>query len=149
MDADTESRKQNLVLSPSIVNRLRPAVSTSISTKAKIPYVTQLISTTQSSLLSYSDDGFFRYHDKSSLSLQNEVKWERGGDCTCLIATDENGYMASGRNGVVGFWDSRDDKEQACLVGPSRAPYLSIAAVGHTVAAGTELQGVDAAIDIW
>ncbi|UZJ54760.1 hypothetical protein CBS101457_004080 [Exobasidium rhododendri] len=145
---DFGSRRQSLAVSPSIVNRLRPAASVSLSIKAKVPYVTQLISASDATLLSYSDDGFFRYHDKSTLSTQTEVKWERGGDCTCLISTTQ-GYMASGRNGVVGHWDSRDDKEQASLAGPSRAPYLSLAARDNLVAAGTELQGVDAAIDIW
>lgn len=144
----------SLVASSSLIDRQRPEVASAVSTSARAPYVTQLISPSDAVLLSYSDDGFFRYHDKATLYARNAVRWERGGDCTALISASAgegigSGYMATGKKGVVGYWDARTDKDIATLVGPSRAPYLSLACNGNIVAAGTELQGFDAAIDIW
>jgi WD40 repeat protein len=146
-DYGIEKRKR-LVLSSSIVNRRRPAVSTSIASTSSTPYVTHLISPSEAVLLSYSDDGLFRYLDKSTLRTVNSVKWDKGGNCTCLITADQ-GYMAAGQKGVVGYWDARQGKELVTLAGPSRAPYLSLATSGTMVAAGTELQGADASIDVW
>lgn len=145
---DLSYDKRRLALSPSLVSRREPAVYTSIGTSSRTPYVTHLISPSESSILSYSDDGSFRYHDKATLKTVNAVKWERGGDCTCLISAG-SGYMATGQKGVVGYWDSRSDSELATLVGPSRAPYLSLASSENMIAAGTELQGADASIDVW
>lgn len=141
-------QRRNIIPSELLVHRRGPAVSAAVSTLANAPYVTQLVSKSDATLLSYSDDGFFRYHDKSTLRTFNAVKWEKGGDCTCLTRSSQT-YMASGRNGMIGYWDSRDDQEIVSLAGPSKAPYLSLAGSGNMVAAGTELQGVDATIDIW
>lgn len=149
MPYDFGPGKQAMVASRSLIDRIRPSASTLLSTKSTTPYVTHLISTSDAQLLSYSDDGFFRSHDKATLTTLNAAKWNAGGDCTCIVSAGQQGYMATGRNGLVGCWDARQDREVACLAGPSHAPYLSLASSGHLIAAGTELQGVDAAVDIW
>lgn len=140
--------KKRLISSASLVDRIAPDVSTVVSNASNAPYVTQIISPSESRLLSYSDDGIFRYHDKSTLQVQSSTKWEKGGDCTALVQS-QVGYIAAGRRGVIGLWDAKTDAEVASLAGPSKAPYLSLACSGHLVAAGTELKGTDACIDVW
>lgn len=171
------AQPHKLAASSSYIQRGQPAYSTTLasgwtsngasSTSANgsngAPYVTQLAQARASGadvLLSYADDDVFRQHDKASLKVLSSFKWSQGGACTSLkTAASEAGYVTSGRNGVVGYWDTRQKQTKPSagaemeatlsFAGPSRAPYTALDIVGNAIAAGTELQGVDARIDIW
>lgn len=177
------AQPHKLAASSSYVQRGRPALSTTIaagwtssgasgsSGGGSAPYVTQLERTGGAAgdvLLSYADDEIFRHHDKATLKTLASSRWEQGGACTCLkAAASGTGYVATGRNGLIGFWDTRQRPvggsgsgsagaraaagaaPALTLAGPSHAPYLSLDLMNNSIAAGTELQGVDAQIDLW
>jgi hypothetical protein len=147
--------RQSLTLSNSFVPRRRPLYGVDFTVQSS-PYISHLVSLqhgSSSSLLSYTDDGALRVHDKSTLDTQILLTWPNGAGCTSF-APVEGGFLAAGRSGQVGYWDLRQpvansESPTTSLAGPSRAPYLAVASSGTTIAAGTELHGSDATIDIW
>lgn len=149
----TSQHKQRLIHSSSFVERRRPTAGVELGQAASdngcAPYVTQLaLLANVPGLLSFSDDGYFRLHDKSSLQSVRAFKWQEGGVCSSVKAVGA-GFVAAGRNGVIGCWDGRQERSSMSLAGPSNAPYLSLASSGSMIAAGTELHGADAMIEVW
>ncbi|PWN31243.1 WD40 repeat-like protein [Meira miltonrushii] len=149
------SQKQTLSISSSFVQRARPTFWLDLNAANQVgssaPYVTQLVSIPSSSIVSYTDDGIFRTHDRASLSVIGIFQWEQGGICSAIKPV-QNGFISAGKSGMIGYWDARQPTPTISLQGPSNAPYLSLASSTvdtNTIAAGTELQGTDARIDLW
>lgn len=148
------SQKQSLSISSSFVQRARPTFGLDLNANqvgSSAPYVTHLVSIPSSSIVSYTDDGIFRTHDRSSLSVLGNFQWEQGGICSAIKPV-QNGFISAGKSGIIGYWDARQPKPTISLNGPSNAPYLSLASSTtdtNIIAAGTELQGTDARIDLW
>ncbi|WFD29694.1 hypothetical protein MSPP1_000705 [Malassezia sp. CBS 17886] len=60
-------------------------------------------------------------------------------------------WAAASEGGYCALWDARVAQATAPVTmrGPQRAPYVSLATQGALVAAGTELKGAEAYLDIW
>ncbi|MCO5599809.1 hypothetical protein L7F22_053916 [Adiantum nelumboides] len=148
------SQKQTISISSSFVQRARPTFGLDLNANqngSSAPYVTHLINIPSSSILSYTDNGAFRTHDRSTLNTIESFQWEQGG-ISSAIKPIPNGFIAAGKSGMIGYWDARQHTPAIKLQGPSNAPYLSLAASEmdtNIIAAGTELHGTDANIDLW
>lgn len=134
---------------------LSPAAATAAyySGGARTPYMTHLLSlhSFPEVLLAVSDDPALLRLDKSSLRAVSTTPLGAGDSITGISPIDSGAptWATSMQSGTIALWDARMNEPQQRLSGPSTAPYLSIAASGPLVAAGTELQGIDAYIDIW
>lgn len=149
------SFKQTLSISSSFVQRARPTFGLDLHAiqngPSSAPYVTHLVKIPSSSILSYTDDGNFRSHDPSTLHITNTFQWSQGGVCSAIKST-QNGFIAAGKSGMIGCWDVRHTTAAQSFKSPSNAPYLSLAINSidsNIIAAGTELHGTDAIIDLW
>lgn len=146
------SRPHPLAKSSSYVQRGRPSLTTRIGNSGQTPYVTSLLFLGADQLVSHADDGMYRFLDKNSLHVVREKAWGDPGQSTCVKATGDDvrfSFVSASRNGQIGCWDARQAGLSMTIEGPSRAPYLSAAVSGNIIAAGTELHGVDATIDLW
>lgn len=134
---------------------LSPAAATAAyrSGVTRTPYMTHLLSlhSAPETLLAVSDDPALLRLDKASLRavVTTPLVSDDGATDISPIYSGAPTWATSMRSGTIALWDARVNEPQQRLSGPSSAPYLSIAASGPLVAAGTELQGVDAYIDIW
>lgn len=117
----------------------------------RTPYITHLLSLGPETLLAVCDDPAVVLLDKSRLQpvASKALAPNEGITGTAHVVSGAPTWTTSLRSGVVALWDARAAEVQQRLAGPSAAPYLSVASNGPLLAAGTELQGSDAYLDIW
>ncbi|KAL4401515.1 hypothetical protein ACI68E_001157 [Malassezia pachydermatis] len=131
------------------------AVDGYVSQGESVPYITQLVTPLASPvhLLSLCDDGALRMFDKNRLvTPMQTIRDGHTKDLTALdtISSNPSAWIGTSRNGSMCVWDARSGPTPiGQLQGPSGAPYLSLATSHFAVAAGTELQGSDAYVDLW
>lgn len=122
----------------------------------RVPYITQLLTPLASPqhLVALCDDGTMHMFDKTSWRAPAQTI--RSPDVEPLTALSNleqanTAWVGASRGGFLALWDARlaSHAPASKLAGPSGAPYLSLATSGMYMAAGTELQGVDAWIDVW
>lgn len=121
------------------------------SSAQRTPYMTHLMSLSQELLLAVSDEPSVTLLDKSRLQTvsSSNLAPSDGITGTAPVASGAPTWATSLRSGAISLWDARAVDAQQRFSGPSNAPYLSVATSGSLLAAGTELQGVDAYLDIW
>ncbi|KAI3625799.1 hypothetical protein CBS9595_001160 [Malassezia furfur] len=125
------------------------------SSDARKPYFTHLLmpSVSPAHLLAVCDTPALFLFDKGRLNAPvRTISVPADQNITGITNVDfaSTAWAGSSLGGYVALWDARSAHADATrLVGPSGAPYLSLAATGPLVAAGTELKGADAVIDLW
>lgn len=119
------------------------------------PYLSHLLqpSASPQHLLAVSDVPALLLFDKARLAQPMRTIPVPANENITGVANVEYASAAwagSSQAGYIALWDARSQSADAVrLAGPSGAPYLSVAANGPHIAAGTELVGADAAIDLW
>ncbi|WFD02458.1 hypothetical protein MOBT1_001141 [Malassezia obtusa] len=125
------------------------------SREARKPYFTHLITprAAPQHLLAVSDTPALLLFDKSHLAKPvRTIPLHADQNITGITNVEHESiaWAGSSLGGYVALWDARSAQADAMhLPGPSGAPYLSVANSGPLIAAGTELKGADAVIDLW
>ncbi|EPQ30929.1 uncharacterized protein PFL1_01827 [Pseudozyma flocculosa PF-1] len=150
--------------SPRRCRHAQPIPSATPGTSTDPPYLVHLasLSTPNPSLLAVSHPSLLTLVDKATHSVLHHASLADAHRITQLHALTPGGlgstFIASSTAGTVSSFDVRSPSAltQPTLVlrGPRGAPYHSVAASPHAtnphlVAAGTELVGVDAHVDIY
>lgn len=132
------------------------AVDGYMSPGDRVPYITQLLSpmASPSHLVALCDDGTLHVFDKTQWRAPaRTIRSTESEAITSLANLEEinTAWVGASRSGFLALWDARTASHAPAskLVGPSGAAYLSLATSGMYMAAGTELQGSDAWIDVW
>ena len=119
-------------------------------------YLLQLLTPAASSqhLLALLDDARILMFDKTHLATPLhtiQAGQQESMKALSNIENEKSAWIAASSAGYLAVWDARTNSTAPAmrLVGPSSAPYLSLASSNTYVAAGTELQGSDAYLDIW
>ena len=126
------------------------------SREARKPYFTQLLtpSTSPQHLLAVCDEPSLMVLDKRRLKTPVQripLSGEESVTCVADVEDSHAAWLSASRGGFLALWDARASASapQQRFAGPSGAPYLSLATSGPGSAAGTELQGADAFVDLW
>ncbi|PWN52829.1 WD40 repeat-like protein [Violaceomyces palustris] len=139
-----------------------PSPPSSATKPSSSPYLTHLLSIASPNpcLLALSDDSTISVIDKSTYAVVLSTRLYQKYSLTQLQplppTISPSAWLASVTDGTVTQWDlrSQDARKPVILLrGPSNSPYLSVASPTlsnpNLIAAGTELHGVDASVDIW
>ncbi|WFC94104.1 hypothetical protein MBRA1_000734 [Malassezia brasiliensis] len=125
------------------------------SSDARKPYFTHLLMprVSPAHLLAVCDSPALLIFDKSRLGAPvRTIGVPADQNITGITNVDfaSMAWAGSSLGGYVALWDARSAHADATrLISPSGAPYLSLATTGPLLAAGTELKGADALIDLW
>jgi len=121
-----------------------------------VPYITQLLSPLASPthLVALCDDGTLHVFDKTHWHAPARTIRPTESEAITAVANLEyvnTAWVGTSRGGYLALWDARAASHAPAskLAGPSGAAYLSLATSGVYMAAGTEIQGTDAWIDVW
>lgn len=132
------------------------AVDGYLSPGDHVPYIIQLLSPLASPthLVGLCDDGTLHMFDKTQWRAPMRTIRSTESEAITTVANLEDvntAWVGASKGGYLALWDARAASHAPAykLVGPSGAAYLSLATSGMYMAAGTELQGTDAWIDVW